>query len=185
MLFRSFRRVVADVLARAARVDAGEREAIGRRLARAENRIRGLIEMQADGDRSPQVAGLRRELESQVRKDRAELRALDRVDTPELPTVAELSRLALDIEGLVADDVAAARAQLERLVDGGVISMRPREDGIYVARLGLLPLAAVEMRKPPGEGRLPLSGRGCGGPLRAPRHADFAIPVEFEMRRAG
>ncbi len=184
-LMNGFRRAVARVLERASRADAGERDAIGRRLARAENRIRGLIEMQADGDRSPQVTTLRRELEAQVRKDRAELRALERVDMPELPSVDELVALTLNIEGLVAEDVAAARAQLERLVAGGVISMRPREDGIYVAKLGLLPLAAVEMRKPPGEGRRSLGAYGCGGPLRAPRHADFAIPVEFEMRRVG
>ncbi|HVW28088.1 MAG TPA: hypothetical protein VHC69_22145 [Polyangiaceae bacterium] len=69
------------------------------RLERTEERIRGLITMQADGDRSPMVAQMRADLEAQATHERAaiaDLRAL--VSAPiHLPPVDLLTERVLSL----------------------------------------------------------------------------------------
>jgi site-specific DNA recombinase len=151
-------------LGRTARKDIEERSS---RLSRTEQRVRGLILMQAEGDRSQGVADLRRDLEAQAVQERAEidgLRGVLRAPT-RLPSPDEIVERYLDLERYFELEPVTGRETLRRLIKGGTIRLVP-EDGVYVARCEVLPLAVLmtEKEKPPQEGpETVLSSYGCGG----------------------
>ncbi|HHH31895.1 MAG TPA: hypothetical protein ENK57_26605 [Polyangiaceae bacterium] len=137
-------------LSRGLDAELAERRA---RLTRHEDRIRGIITMQIDGDRSPYVQQMREDFEAQARTERAAIAALEaQASMPlRLPSPQELAEdRILDLDALCSaegDDVEPAREQLRRLLKGGHILCAP-EDGVYVARCELLPLEALLGHKP-------------------------------------
>ena len=134
------------------------------RLKRVEERVRGLIVMQADGDRSAIVAEMRTDFEAQARAERAaveELRA--QVDAPpRLPPVDLITERVLSLRALTeSPDVEGARAALRRYLKNGEIALTPAPHGdgqAYVARAEILPLVLLaENAATPSE--LALGGR--------------------------
>lgn len=119
------------------------------RLERTEERIRGIILMQADGDRSPMVAQMRHDLEAQAADERsavAELRT--QTSAPiRLPPLDLLTERVFALRALAeSDDVQIARAALQRYFQGGTITMTPEPHGdgqAYVARGNFMPLALL------------------------------------------
>ncbi len=132
------------------------------RLARVEDRIRGIIEMQAEGDRSPYLAEARRDFEAQASTERVAVSALRaRAARPiPLPPANEIIDRVQSLQALVdaqGDDVERGREALRRYLKGGAIECHPRE-GRYLANFELLPLAILldTPRAPAdGEGRCP------------------------------
>jgi site-specific DNA recombinase len=152
------RRQVAERLGRVSREIATELATRAARLTRTEERIRGCITMQLDGDTSPQLAELRRDFEAQAATERATVATLRaRADEPiRLPDLRELTRRVLSFDAiLTGDDPTAAREALRRYLAGGAIVCSP-EGGRYVARGELLPLEILLSR-----GALP--SEGCAG----------------------
>jgi site-specific DNA recombinase len=136
------------------------------RLKRVEERVRGLIVMQADGDRSPMVAQMRADFEAQAQAERAALADLRaQADAPiRLPPVDLITERVLALRALTeSPDVDGARAALRRYLKGGEITLSPETfEGreTYVARAEFLPLvfltenAATPSELEPG-GRCP------------------------------
>ena len=122
--------------------ELGERAA---RLARVEERIKNVIAMQVEGDRSPYLSEMRRDFEAQAASERgavAELRA--RAGAPiRLPAIDELTRRVQGLNALFAEDgVERGREVLRRYLRGGAIRCVP-EGERYMARAELLPLAML------------------------------------------
>jgi len=137
----------AGSLSRDSATEAKERAA---RLERTEERIRGLIVMQAEGDRSPLVAQMRADLEAQADGERRaieELRA--QAEAPiRLPPVELITERVLALRSLAdSGDVESARATLKRYLRDGSIILTPDTDAhgkqAYVARANFMPLAAL------------------------------------------
>jgi hypothetical protein len=86
-------------LAREVAAELAERTA---RLTRIEERIRGLIVMQAEGDRSPMVAQMRADFEAQARAERAAVQELEaQADAPiRLPPVDLITERVLALKAL-------------------------------------------------------------------------------------
>ncbi len=128
--------------------------------------------MQLDGDRSPTLAQMRQDFESQSLTERAAVGALRgrSVEPIRLPDAHALIARVQSLEALAAsDDVEGAREALRRYLKGGAISCTPEATG-YVARAELIPLAgfldgaemknAAELR-----GSAALSSGGCAGSI--------------------
>jgi hypothetical protein len=119
------------------------------RLERTDERIRGIILMQADGDRSPMVAQMRHDLEAQAADERsavAELRT--QTSAPiRLPPLDLLTERVFALRALAeTEDVQAARAALQSYFAGSTITMTPEPHGegqAYVARGNFMPLALL------------------------------------------
>jgi len=126
------------------------------RLERTEERIRDIIAMQIDGDRSPHVAQMRKDLETQAASESASVDALRaRASAPlELPTVQGLADRVQQLNALLdGGPVEPRREALRRYLKGGSILLHPQPDRTYIARAELLPLAAfleAEAETPPG-----------------------------------
>lgn len=161
-------------IAREVDTELAEREA---RLARVEERIRGIIVMQAEGDRSPMVAEMRRDFEAQAATERAavaELRA--RTEAPiRLPNVGDIAARVQGLDALAEPgNVDAARDALRRYLKGGAITCSA-EGGRYVARAELLPLVMLDgpdMGNPAGLE----AGRGCPRLVARGRYAGSTTP---------
>jgi site-specific DNA recombinase len=132
-----------DALAEMLREEAGtsidERTTRLGRIARAETKIRRLVEALADGGSSALTARIR-ELEAEVRAERAAIAELDALPSPDdLPTAQEAIEGVRDaIAVIVSDDVAAGRERLRACLDGGSVRAVPHE-GTYVLEAGVLP----------------------------------------------
>jgi site-specific DNA recombinase len=135
------------------------------RLQRTEERVRGLITMQADGDRSPMVAQMRADLEAQATHERsaiADFRALASAPI-RLPPVDLLTERVLSLRALSeSKDVQSARAALRSYFKDGVITMTPEPHGdglAYVARGEFMPFALLAADG--GTPSEPLAGGRC------------------------
>ncbi len=133
------------------------------RLERTEERIRGLITMQADGDRSPMVAQMRADLEAQAAQERtaiADLRSLASAPI-RLPPIDLLTERVLSLRALTeSTDVQSARSALRSYFKDGTITMTPEPHGdgfAYVARGDFMPLALLtdKVETPSEGGRCP------------------------------
>jgi site-specific DNA recombinase len=136
--------------------ELGERTA---RLKRVEERVRGLIVMQAEGDRSPMVGQMRVDFESQAQAERAAVEELrSQADAPiRLPPVDLITERVLALRALTeSPDVDGARATLRRYLKGGEITLTPEHfEGreTYVARAEFLPLVFLtENAETPSKG---------------------------------
>jgi site-specific DNA recombinase len=133
-------------LSRDANREFAERSA---RLERTEERIRGIILMQADGDRSPMVAQMRHDLEAQAADERSALVELKaQAQAPiRLPPLDLLTERVFALRALAeSEDVQTARAALQSYFQSGTITMTPEAHGeglAYVARGNFMPLALL------------------------------------------
>jgi hypothetical protein len=150
------------------------------RLARVEERIRGISLMQLDGDRSPPLAEMRRDFEAQAATERAavgELRA-PAAEPIRLPNLAELAERVRRLKALTSsENVEAAREALlpERRHDGLLA-------GSNAARAELLPLAV--MFSGPGSENAPSSGARRRCPVVAARGAFGSGAAEGKVIRS-
>ena len=115
------------------------------RLARTEDKIRGLIDFIAQGDRSEYVVSTMRDLEAHAKQEKAAIAELVRQARKPiaLPSLAELTSSVGDLDALLEEDPIAGRQALHRLFRSGRIELHPQEDRVYLARSELLPLAAI------------------------------------------
>jgi site-specific DNA recombinase len=166
--------------------ELGERTA---RLKRVEERVRGLIVMQAEGDRSSMVGQMRADFEAQAQAERAALADLRaQADAPiRLPPVDLITERVLALRALTeSPDVEGARATLRRYLKGGEITLTPeRFEGreTYVARAEFLPLVFLtENAETPSEG---YQGGRCPRWVARGRNSTF-LPSDFkDLRRCG
>ncbi|HET7544595.1 MAG TPA: recombinase family protein [Polyangiaceae bacterium] len=133
------------------------------RLSRCETRIRAAIAMQLDGDRSPSLAEMRRDLEASAALERAAIGELRvRADAPiPLAAIDQLTKRVLSLVGLLeSQEPERAREALRSYLRGGQITMTP-EQGIYIARAELFPLKVALDSESGGNLRCPeLVARG-------------------------
>ena len=129
------------------------------RLQRVEEGIRGLILMQAEGDRSTMVAQMRSDLEAQAQAERSAMEDIrDQADAPiRLPPADLIRERVLALRALTeSSDVDGARAALRRYLKGGEITLTPELFGdgqAYTARAEFLPLVLLtENAATPSEG---------------------------------
>ncbi|HVW28108.1 MAG TPA: recombinase family protein [Polyangiaceae bacterium] len=161
------RRRIAERLGQLSRETDGELAERTARLGRVEERIRGIITMQLDGDRSPTLAEMRRDFEAQATAERAAVATLrERAAGPiRLPDVAAIVERVQALDALTrSSDIEGGREALRRYLHGGQIVCTP-EAGAYVARAELLPLAVLLNDQAPGFRRGLSSGSSlsCAG----------------------
>ena len=112
-------------------------------------RVRSIILMQVDGDRSPMVAQMRADLESQAQAERLAVSELQaQADAPiRLPPVELITERVLALKALTESaDVDGARATLRRYLKDGEITLTPEAFGdaqAYTARAEFLPLVML------------------------------------------
>ncbi|MFO0617263.1 MAG: recombinase family protein [Polyangiaceae bacterium] len=163
------RKRIAERLGELSRTTSRELEERRARLARTEERIAGLVEFIATGDRSDYVRKALADLEHQANEEKKAIGAvLESTKTPiRLPTPAEVVACALDLKRVLDGDPALAREALRKLFKGGRITMLPQEDGSYLARgefLPLVALSAAENTNAPGrKAGGAWSSDGCAG----------------------
>jgi site-specific DNA recombinase len=114
------------------------------RLARTEEKIRGLIEFIATGDRSEYVVATLRDLEAFARSEKAALAELaQEASRPlRLPSIDEVNALATDLEARLSEDVEEGREALRRWMHEGRILVDQGPDG-PTAQGELLPLMVL------------------------------------------
>lgn len=182
------RRRIAEGLGeiqRGATADLAERRG---RLARTEERIKGLVTFIADGDRSEYVVTTLRDLEAQARTEKAAIAELEsRADSPiKLPTPDEVLQRVFDFEARLKDDVLAGREALRELLRDGQIRLRPDPSGVFIARSAILPLRlllAPETTKPAEDdvqGRLGILRLVAGGRYSA-LYTEISVPFEVRL----
>jgi len=119
------------------------------RLKRVEERVRSIILMQVDGDRSPMVAQMRADLEAQAQAERVAVSELQaQADAPiRLPPVELITERVLALKALTESaDVDGARATLRRYLKDGQVTLTPEPFGdaqAYTARAEFLPLVML------------------------------------------
>lgn len=139
-----FRKRIAEELRDYARNLEARRKERVERLARTEEKIRGLIEFIATGDRSEYVVATLRDLEAFARAEKAALAELaQEADRPlRLPNIDEVTSLATDLEARLTDDPELGRAALGRWLHEAVIRVDQSPDG-PIAETELLPLMVL------------------------------------------
>ncbi len=171
------RKTVAEVLGNLARKSKAEVEEHRARLGRTEERIAGLIQFIADGDRSEYVRAALHDLEAQAKVDKRAIAELEARATTaiRLPSPEETVQRALNFEKNLLANPVAGREELRRLFADGKVLCRPHVDGYYVAEGKILPLAIFSMRlaepaqeaplsaAPGARGKTACSINGCAG----------------------
>ncbi|AKU97910.1 hypothetical protein AKJ09_04574 [Labilithrix luteola] len=125
------------------------------RLARTEQRIRGLITFIAGGDHSSSTRDALRDLDAQALTERAALQNIkDRMNAPvDLSTPDRVLERAKDLDA----DSVRAREGLRRIFEGGRFFLAPEDDSVYVAEATFLALVTLAQRQSPrrrAEGRV-------------------------------
>lgn len=123
------------------------------RIKRTEDKIRGLVDFIAQGDRSEYVVLTLRDLETYARTEKAMVDQLvGQAQEPlKLPSVDEVTSLALQLNARLNQDPQAGRAQLIRWLKDGKLRVTVGPDGKQYAKGELLPLtilAEAENTKP-------------------------------------
>lgn len=125
------------------------------RLQRTEQKIKGLIDFIATGDKSEYVISTMRDLEAYARTEKAEIEALiDESREPiALPSIEELIALSTDAKQMMETDVDRGREALRRFLADGTIKCAVDEDGPYAecdfgAHILLSDMAARNRRIP-------------------------------------
>ena len=147
------RQRIAGMLGESNRTLNRELEEHRARLGRVEQKIRGLIEFIAGGERSEYITNTLRDFEAQARTEKAAItELLARAKSPaRLPAPDEVLARAMDLEATLAGDPVRAREALRRLFKDGRIVLRPQPEGHYVAEADFFPLVALtpETTDPP------------------------------------
>ena len=114
------------------------------RVARTEDKIRGLVEFIATGDRSEYVVATLRDLEAFVRSEKAALAELaQEANRPlRLPSIEEVTTAATDLEARLNEDPEVGREALRRWLHDGRIAVDQGPQG-PTAQAELLPLMVL------------------------------------------
>jgi molybdopterin converting factor small subunit len=142
------RKTVAEVLGNLSRKTNAEIAERRQRLARTEERIAGLIQFIADGDRSDYVRVALRDLEAQAKMEKAAIADLEarRSEAVRLPSIEETVERAMLFEKNLLENPTAGREALRHLFEDGKISCRPQPEGVYLAEGKFFPLALFSLR---------------------------------------
>jgi site-specific DNA recombinase len=184
-----FRKCVAEELRDYSRNLEARRKERGERLARTEEKIRGLIEFIATGDRSEYVVATLRDLEAFARREKAALAELaQEANRPlRLPSIEEVTALATDLEARLTEDPELGREALRRWLHEGRIVVDEGPDG-PTAQGELLPLMVLvdgsekATRKPGGGG----GGDAAGGrKLEIPEDGSFSRDIKLLSMSSG
>ncbi len=144
------RRVAKQLGERSKQIDADLRERRDR-LARTKEKMAGLVDYIAGGDRSPYVVKTLHDHEAFSESEQREIAVLEaEAKTPiSLPAPADVERVVRDFDVHLKKDPEAAQQQLRRWLKDGRIRVGPREDGQIVGEGDLLPLFVVESSQAP------------------------------------
>ncbi len=168
---KQFAATIGDTLRR----NEDELRKLRGRLERIERRLRGFVDMWADGERGHEVRSAWEDAKTEAQSVRTAIAALEGAATMpiHLPSPAEVEERILDLHRLCERSPIEAREVLRRVFNGR-IEMKPQPDGTYLAKTEILPLVLIgpETTKPqPGE---PDWGfvyfRGCAGASRPLGH---------------
>jgi site-specific DNA recombinase len=139
------RRIAEELRDYSQKLDAELRER-KERLKRTEEKMAGLVDFIATGDRSQYVITTLRDLEQFTKQEREAIAALE--DTAReplrLPSIDEVEAQVRQLDHRLQQEPEAAREQLRRWLKDGVIRTGPREDGAIVAEGALLPLMVID-----------------------------------------
>lgn len=137
------KRIAEEVGDRSRNLEARRKERI-ERLARTEEKIRGLIEFIATGDRSEYVVATLRDLEAFARAEKAALAEIaEQANHPlHLPSIDEIRAVGLSVEEHLAADPEVGRATLRRWLNNGLIRVDQSPEG-PIAETELLPLMVL------------------------------------------
>lgn len=154
------------------------------RLARTEQRIKGLVGFIADGDRTDAVVSGLRDLEAGAKTERAEIERLvaDSHQPLRLPSIEEITRMVFDLEARATLDPVKTRAQLQRWHKSSVIRVRKRPDGVVEAFGDLLPLAILSESNDSKDPKMSKHGNPGSPDYRA---TSFVAGVGFEPTTFG
>ncbi|MGN6108608.1 MAG: recombinase zinc beta ribbon domain-containing protein, partial [Kofleriaceae bacterium] len=124
-------------------LDAEVREHRGR-LTRTEDRIKGLIQFIADGERSEYIVATLRDLEVQAKTERAAIERIQREAQQPLclPSPDEIVQAVYSFDAMLAGDAEVARARLRRWLRDGTLRVAKAGKG-FELRGGCFPLALV------------------------------------------
>ncbi len=145
------RKRFAETIGDTVRLNDEELRKLHSRLERIERRLRGFVDMWADGDHGSEV----RIAWDDAKADSAAVRdAISRLEGAatapiRLPTPAEVEDSILNLHRLCESSPIEAREVLRRIFNGR-ITMQPQTDGTYLAKTEILPLLLIgpKMAKP-------------------------------------
>jgi Recombinase zinc beta ribbon domain len=139
------RRAAEDLRDSSKKLDAELRDR-KERLLRTEEKMAGLVDFIANGERVQYIVQTLRDLETFAIQEREAIKDLEAMASAplKLPSIAEIEHQVRDLDRRLQQDPEAAREQLRRWLRDGSIKIGPREDGKIVAEGGLLPLMVVE-----------------------------------------
>jgi site-specific DNA recombinase len=138
------------------------------RLARVEDRIQGICNAIADGDRSTSLRTMLHDLEAQAKAEKNTIKGIQQRGAEiRLPTPEEVASKVLDLEKTIAQDPTGAREKLRRMFRDGQVNLVPQSDGTYAAEGILLPvvllLAGSTMSSPDTREKHVAPAQGCAG----------------------
>ncbi len=121
------------------------------RLLRTEEKMAGLVDYLAGGDRSQYIVTTLHDLETFAKQERAAIAEIEQsVRQPlRLPSIDEVEAQVRQLDERLKQDPEAAREQLRRWLKDGSIKLGPREDGAIVAEGALLPLTVIGIDQTP------------------------------------
>ncbi len=127
------------------KVDAELRER-KERLKRTVEKMAGLADFIAGGERSQYIVTTLRDHETFATQEREAIEQLeDQARRPiHLPSIEAVESQVLQLDDRLKQDPESAREQLRRWLKDGSIRLGPREDGEIVAEGALLPLMVIE-----------------------------------------
>ncbi len=120
------------------------------RLKRTEDRLKGLVQFIADGDRSEYIVATLRDLEVQAKTDRAAIERIQReaAQPLRLPSPDEIVEAVFSFDAMLAGDAELGRARLRRWLKDGIVRVSKAPNGFGV-RGGCFPLAVVSENRNP------------------------------------
>lgn len=115
------------------------------RLKRTEEKMAGLVDFIASGDRTQYVVSTLRDLEAFTTQEREAIAELEQTarEPLRLPSIEEVEAQVMTLDDRLKQDPESARAQLRRWIKDGAIRVGPGEDGKIVAEAALLPLTIL------------------------------------------
>ena len=137
-------RVAGQLRDHSKKVDAELRDR-RERLKRTEEKMAGLADFIASGDRTQYIVKTLQDHEVFAEQDRAEIAALEAESREPLylPSIAEVEAQVIELDDRLKQDPEGAREQLRRWIKDGAIKVGPK-DGWIVAEGDLLPLMVLD-----------------------------------------
>lgn len=138
------RKRFAETIGDTVRLNDEELRKLRNRLDRIERRLRGYVEMWADGNHGSEVRSAWDDAKADAEAVRDAISRVEGAATApiRLPTPAEVEESILNLQRLCESSPVEAREVLRRVFNGR-ITMHPQADGTYTARSEILPLLIV------------------------------------------